>query len=390
MKKIACLLVFLASSSAQPQPLEAGVRAVKQTEQLLRAGDQIEIHIFTLPDLEKNYRVRADGTIFHPFAGEVPVAGKTLSQLEVLLRRRFSKELREPGFRLSLSTRAEAEASVLGEVAKQGKLKFVPGASVLELLADCGGLSERADPDGALLLRGGKEIRLPMGPGSQAQLAQLRVETGDIIYVAKGRRIGVSGEVQNKGVYSIGSQSKTPVADAVRLAGGLTDTAALERVQVVRATEPNPLIVNLLDPVQSAQFQLQEGDVIQVPSRRVVVLGAVTKQGALPIPTNANLVEVISLAGVSNGRLDEVVVIRAKTVQSSLVAGSQPAEPEKAEVPKETYNLEQALKENGTAPAIPIHDGDLVYIAPKEANSGGMLNSGLLNLLVMARSLFAF
>lgn len=368
------LSVLWGCASAQPLPapevLNAGSR-------LLQPGDQLEINIFTLPDLERKYQIRADGTFYHPFAGEVAAAGKTLPQLEETLRLRFKRELRKPAFRLGLTTMAESEAAVLGEVRQQGKFKFQPGTTVMDLLALAGGLGDKADRDGAVILRGGKQIPLDLSPGGQAQVARFAVQAGDILYVNRGKRVGVSGEVQEKGVYAIGSKSLSSVEDAIKSAGGAKETAALNRVQIIRPSLSKPLEVDLLTS-GSQRPVLEDGDMVVVPPRRAILLGAVTKPGNLPLTGSETLVDVLGQAGLAQAQIESVVVVRSADV----LAGNDK---------KEIYDVQKAMAEGQSVINVPIHDGDLVFVPTKEQTQGGLLGNGsnLMNILWMARSLFA-
>lgn len=368
------LLGFSPSAPGQPPP---AAQELESATRLLNPGDTLEIHIATLPELEKKYVIRADGTFFHPMAGEVPAAGKTLPQLEKLLRQKLKKELRNPSFRVGLTQLAEAEASVLGEVRAQGKFKFPGGSSVLDLLAQAGGISEKADPDSAVLWRQGKEIPVSLSPARQAEMSRLMVRSGDILYVNKGKRVGVSGEVQTKGVYAVSVRSTNPLEDAVKAAGGPTEAAALNRIQVIRPSLGTPMIVDLMDPAQMAKVVLEDGDVVVVPPRRAVVLGSVSKSGALPLNGGETLMDVLSVAGPSGAELGAVVVVRS----SDVMAGNDR---------KEIYNLEESFSQGKAAVNVPVRDGDVVYV-PAKNTSGSLLESGgLLNLLILARSFFAF
>jgi len=346
-------------------------------DRLLQPGDQLEINIFTLPEQEKKYQIRADGTFFHPYAGEVLASGKSLKQLDAILRQRFSKQLRKPDFRVGVSAMAESDAAVLGEVRSQGKFRFSPGTSVMDLLAQAGGVTDKADTDGATILRNGKKIPLNLGPSGQAELARTMVQKGDILYVNRGRRVGVSGEVQAKGIYAISSKSTNPVEDAVKAAGGATETGALSRVQVIRPSLSKPLEVNLLGPASASKVVLEDGDTVLLPPRRAVVLGAVNKPGPVPLTGKETLVDVVSQAGLAKGKIDSLVVVRSQDV----ISGNNR---------KEVYNLEAFFSEgNPTAPVM-IHDGDLVFVPTQE--EAGMFSSptGLMSLLIMARSIFSF
>ena len=346
-------------------------------DHVLQPGDQLEINILTLPEMEKKYAVRADGTFFHPYAGEVVAKGKTLRDIEALLKQRFRKELRNPSFRVGVSTLADTEAAVLGEVKTQGKFKFAPGTSVMELLAQAGGITEKADSDGAILLRGGQEIPLDLGPGGQGKLARLLVQKGDIVYVNRGLRVGVSGEVQLKGIYSVSSKSSNPVEDAVKAAGGATEAGALNRVQIIRPRLTQAMEVDLMNPVEAGKIKLEDGDTVMLPARRAVILGAVNKPGAVNLTGKENLMNIVSEAGLAKGKLDAVVVVRAKDV----LAGTDK---------KEIYDLQSSFAEGATVVSVPIMDGDVVYVPSQEESQGIMSNaSGLMTILYMARSIFA-
>jgi polysaccharide export outer membrane protein len=393
MRSLFCSLAILGSlgltAQAEP-PATAGTTGSTLTipegfdsqSRPLQPGDRLEINIFSLPDLERQYQIRADGTFYHTYAGEVQASGKTLKQVNAILTQRFKKQLRSPEFRIGVVQMAEAEATVTGEVHNTGKFKFGPGTSVIDLIAMAGGLSDKADRDSAVLHRAGKEIPLNLNPSGQAEMARMMVRSGDIIFINRGKRVNMFGEVQTKGQYTIGSKSANPIEEAIKAAGGMTDSAALNRIMVRRASlGDNPILVNYLNPQDVAKIALEDGDTITVPARSVVVLGAVNRQGALPLTGKETLMDVVSQAGVGQARLDSVVVVRCEDV----MAGNDK---------KEVYNLEKFFTEGsreGAAINIPIHDGDMVFLPQKEASTGGLFGGGnLLSLLVMARSLFAF
>lgn len=382
-KPLAFLLLLSGTLAAQPgggggSYIDPRYNAAQRK---LQAGDVLEINVFSLPELEKKYSVRADGTLFHPFAGQVAASGKTLTQLELELKKRLTRQLKQPAFRLSLSSMGDGEAAVLGEVHAQGKFKFVPGSSVMDLLAQAGGVSEKADLDGAVILRAGQKITLDLSPAHQAELSRMEVQAGDILYVNRGLRIGVSGEIQNNGVYALSAKSMHPLEDSIKAAGGAKETAALHRVQIVRPGLPKALEVNLLKPEEVAKITLEDGDMVVVPPRKAVVLGAVTKAGAIPLNGNESLVDVLSVAGLSSASIESVVVIRAENVRAAQADQ------------KEVYNLKEGLGQGQPLVYVPIHDGDLVYVPTKEQDTGGMFGpagQSLMSILVMARSLFAF
>ncbi|MBX3166746.1 MAG: SLBB domain-containing protein [Candidatus Eremiobacteraeota bacterium] len=353
--------------------------ALNPASHVLQSGDQLELNIFSLPDLPKSYTVRADGRFNHPVIGEVKAAGVTVSSLEKLIRARLSKELRDPGFSLGLVSVSQMDVSVLGEVGKAGKYTLPTGTSLLELLAQVGGVTAKADPDGAYIIRQGQQVPVNLSTANQPKLASFSMRPGDIFFVNPGRRVSVVGEVREPGIYAVSAKSTTQFEDAIKAAGGTKETAAAGRILLVRPTLEKPLTVDLLSPPKNGSYpELTDGDTVVVQPRAVIVLGAVSKAGPMPLEGSETLVDVLSKAGLSQGKLDQVVVIRASDVRE----GNEK---------RETYDVEKYLKEASSLVPVPVHDGDLVYVPPQDAPGGGLLGGGgLLQLLLMARTFTSF
>ncbi|MGE0495672.1 MAG: SLBB domain-containing protein [Vulcanimicrobiota bacterium] len=366
----------LVPETASPRSLEAGTSGAPGRQ--LRVGDELEIQIFALPEIEKKYVVRVDGNFYHPVAGEIEAAGKTLPQVQAAIAKRLAAELRNPGFRLGLLGYAKSEIAVLGEVKSQGRFPIVPGSTIFDVVAMAGGLSEKADPRDAILMRGETQIPVDLLPSSGQQ--SLEIRDGDILYVYAGKRISVAGEVQKAGVFAVSRNSANPVAEAIKAAGGPKETAALRRVMLVRPTLPRPLIVDILPDdqgqISDVARNLEDGDTLVVPPLQAVLLGAVGKQGPVDLKGGETLLDIVSAAGVNKeGELDKITVVRAKDV----AAGNNT---------KEQYNLKEFFEnKDKVIEPVPINDGDLVYIPAKADSNGGLLGgSNILQLILLARN----
>ncbi|MFO0886591.1 MAG: SLBB domain-containing protein, partial [Pirellulales bacterium] len=307
-------------------------RASVPPNYLLQPGDKLEIQIDSLAETEKIYQIRADGSINHPVAGEIKASGRSLKEIEKVLRARLEYCLKKPSFRLGIYSVAEIEASANGEVKTQGTFHVNAGASVLDLLALAGGPTSKADLETAVLVRDEKEIPLSLAPGSSKELSKMKLVNGDHLVLSPGKRVSVTGEVREPGTYAISYKSQDPVEDVLKDAGGTKETAALNRVLLVRPTEKKPSVINLNERDEGGHVKLpmeiHDGDIISVQPCRCVVVGAVDKQGQVILTGNETLFDIVSASGTSRGRLDEVVVIRAADVE----AGTDK---------REVYNLEE-------------------------------------------------
>lgn len=371
----------LFTSVAQAKPEETYFRRISvPANYLLKPGDQLEIIVESLPEAQSIYQIRSDGNIQHPVAGEVKAAGKNLLDVEKVLKQRFSFSLKKPVFKLGIYSVAEIETSVVGEASRQGKFLLNAGSSMLDLLAQCGGLTEKADVSDCYILRGDEKLAVNMS--DRTTLGKMKLMDNDVFMVNPGKRVTVNGEVRAPGQFTVSFKSPTPIDDALVLAGGAKETAALQRVMLVRATLKQPILINLNERDEKGQLlkpvDVLDGDTISIQPLRCAVLGGVDKPGPVALTGNETLFDIVSAAGSSRGRLDEVVVIRSADVQ----AGTEK---------RETYNLEEAFTDLKSIPKVPVNDGDVVFVPPLD-QSGGLWNAAqpMMSLIWMARSLFAF
>lgn len=343
---------------------------------VLRTGDQLELHISALPEIPTAYTIRVDGFFFHPIVGEIKAADRTLGDLRQEVAKRLAKELKNPTFRLGIKEVAQHQVAVLGEAKNQGSVIVPVGASVLDVLAKSGGLTEKADRDRAVLLRGEERIEISLKPEAGAGLTKIR--SGDVLYILPGCPVSVAGEVSVPGVYSVSRVAGSP-REALLAAGGAKEEASLTRVRLIRATLPQPVVLDLSPgaelPLEARQ--LLDGDILVVPARQVVVLGAVSEPGPVALKGNETLLDIIPKKIVEGSDMEKILVIRAENVRLNRDE-------------KEEYNLKEYFEQGKADVVVPIRDGDLVYVPAKGRSGGGFMDSmsSIFSILGIARLFF--
>ena len=343
---------------AIPPVNQGSLTPLSPEEHILRPGDQLVFHIASLPEMPSTYTVRVDGFFYHPLIGEVQASGHTLADLRTQIETEIAKELRNPHFRLGLVQVARHTVAVLGEANNQGTFQVGVGASVLDVIAAAGGLSQKADSDRAVLMRGDERIEIPLDPDKGGGLTKVR--TGDILYVLPGAPVSVSGEVTTPGVYSVSRVSGNP-REAILAAGGAKEEASLKRVRLIRATLPEPIVMDLTpeseEPLPEEAAQLQEGDILVIPARQAVILGAVAAPGPVPLRGDETLLDILPSRVNEGSDIRKIMVVRAADVKENRDE-------------KEEYNLEKYFKDGDAEIVVPIRDGDLVYVPPKQKGGG--------------------
>jgi polysaccharide export outer membrane protein len=206
----------------------------------LGAGDSVSIQVYEQPNMNSTVYVGNDGAVNLPLAGAVHVAG--LTPIEAAQRvqdaLKSGKFLKDPHVTITVVQSSGQRVSVLGEVHQPGRYPIDPSTTVLDLLAEAGGLTDqsadviyinRPDQDGKIV-RHPFRIRGPVDP--ENGLASRTVQSGDSVVVPVAEQFYIYGEVAKPNKYRL--QPDTTVIQAISLAGGLTPRGSDRRVQIKR------------------------------------------------------------------------------------------------------------------------------------------------------------
>lgn len=206
----------------------------------LMPDDALSVQVSNHPEMSvPKAVVDGSGRISVPFVGDVPVAGKTLSDVQRVLTKAFRSQLRAPQVTIGIVQARPRQINVLGLVKRPGAVNLQPGWRVSESLGAVGGLIAPVEDVAATLVRGkGAPIGLdlaqitktPQKPGNPA------LRLGDVINVVAlpAVRVGVTGDVVMPSE-NIELRRNPRVLDAIRAARGLHGSAQQTRGTLARA-----------------------------------------------------------------------------------------------------------------------------------------------------------
>ena len=190
---LGCFLAFGASAFAQGnQTAVPAARSVSTTppEYRIGSGDVIEIDVWKEPEAStQGVVVRADGKITVPLVKEVEVSGLTTGELEKILEQRLAKFI--PGAEVTVVVREVNSKKVymIGAVRRTGPIKLDYPMTILQVLAEAGGVTDFAKKTKIYVLRhqGDKDIRIPFNysqviKGEHIE-QNIRVLPGDTVVV---------------------------------------------------------------------------------------------------------------------------------------------------------------------------------------------------------------
>jgi polysaccharide export outer membrane protein len=152
-------------ASAQQSP---GTEAVAAEARIplyrIGPGDVLQVDIWKEPDASvPSVTVRPDGRIALPMVGEVLVAGLTPVDLQKSLVTEFGALIREPRVTVTVRDVNSQRIYVIGEVRREGPVRFIGPLTILQALAEAGGITDYAKRKKIYVLRvaGGRQVRLP-------------------------------------------------------------------------------------------------------------------------------------------------------------------------------------------------------------------------------------
>lgn len=154
-------------------------------------SDVLSITVWNHETMNRTVTVRPDGMISFPLVGEVLVVGLTPAQLQDVMETALQRYINivEGEVSVMVDEVHSYKVSVLGRVRLPGRFEFQSQATVLDALAQAGGLTDFASASDILILRPGpddvKRIRFNYRQvlRSDAVDGRLFIFPGDIILV---------------------------------------------------------------------------------------------------------------------------------------------------------------------------------------------------------------
>jgi polysaccharide export outer membrane protein len=351
---------------------------------LLGGGDRVKIDFFNVPEYSGEYQVLPNGTINLPEVGAVTVQGRTLRQAAAAIATQYASLLTRPIITVSLVAARPVTIAIAGEVNRPGSYTVPissstgnnPVPTITRIIQLAGGTTQAADlrniqvrrprPSNMgsaetlrvnlwelvqsgdtsqdMRLQDGDSIVISAAPTVNLSEAQQLASTNFASTSDRPIKVAVVGEVNRPGPHLLtdttegetGNRSSDlnlqvpTVTRAIQVAGGITQSADIRKIQVRRFTRnghEQTTSVDLWQLLQSGNMRqdlpLQDGDTILVPTATALnsaeiaklasasfapdritvnVVGEVARPGAIQLPPNTPLNQATLAAGGFNNR----------------------------------------------------------------------------------------
>lgn len=209
---------------------------------VIKAGMTLSIVVKNDKDLSQIVKVNDNGTIDYPLYQDMPVSGKTTSELQDILTYKLAKVVESPMVLVSVMAETPINVYVLGQVKKPGIVQATPKASLQEVLLLAQGTTESADLQRVKLVRRNQgdenasfyDLQKFLSSGDLTLLPVLA--DGDRVIVLSSKKskfVKILGAVQKPGFYPVGEGESASIFDMLYLAGGPSPDANLAKVRVM-------------------------------------------------------------------------------------------------------------------------------------------------------------
>jgi polysaccharide biosynthesis/export protein len=240
------------------------------------------------------------GSIYVPYAGEIPAAGREVPEIQQAVIARLRNRAIEPQVVISLNQQHSSVVSVLGDVNTPGVLALNSvGERMLALIARAGGPKYEAIETYVTLQRDGKRVRVLLSRIVHDPTENIFVRPNDVIFLTRESptitALGAVGLNTSLGVsLDIPFDVETlTLSQALGRAGGLVDAQSdpahvyvyrfesreflqklgIDTQRFITDQVPTIYHVNLRDPsglLVSSAFQMRSKDVMFVANAKVV------------------------------------------------------------------------------------------------------------------------
>ncbi|MDH5716855.1 MAG: SLBB domain-containing protein [Spirochaetia bacterium] len=207
--------------------------------------DVLEIKVWDNEDFGGKVVVSLTGFINYQFIGKIEVTGLTTGELAQKITDGLSDDyLINPQVTIEVVKYRSQKVSISGEIARPGTYYLTKKTSLVEIIAEAGGYTKEAGTEVIIVRnkdaenqnnKNQKLIKVDIKKALEGDFNQnIYVENNDSIFIPIAKSFYIMGEVKRPGKYNL--ERDITILNAISLAGGETNKAAINRTKVIRLT----------------------------------------------------------------------------------------------------------------------------------------------------------
>lgn len=187
--RLLLLVILVVACGDNPPVVYPTTAPFDETKLALGPGDKLELTLFYgAQEAKQTYTLDSSGQMEVRFIGTVSAGAKTVRDVQEEIRSRLADGyLKDPVVSLTVVEINSLKLSVFGQVAHSGTVKFTPGMTIVEAIAQSGGFSPLARKNMVKVTRltdGKKETyKIPVEMIAEGRRPNFPMAPGDEVFV---------------------------------------------------------------------------------------------------------------------------------------------------------------------------------------------------------------
>ena len=135
---------------------QSSTEDISSYKYLIGPGDSLNIFVWRNPEVSGTFTVRPDGMITTSLVEDIPVSGKTPTELAREIEKILSTYLRDPIVTVTVGGFVgpfSEQIRIIGEASEPKSINYTQNMTLLDVMIQVGGLTEFANGNNALLVR---------------------------------------------------------------------------------------------------------------------------------------------------------------------------------------------------------------------------------------------
>ena len=188
------VMVPLLASCATKYPPAPAAATSPDYRYVIGPLDTVNVIVWRNPELSMAVPVRPDGRISTPLVEDTPALGRNPTELARDLEQALGKYIRDPVVTVIVTSflgPSNEQIRIVGEAAKPQAVAFRQNMTLLDVIIVAGGLTDFADGNNAVLVRGSEQnkqynVRLGDLVRRGDISANVDVKPGDVLIIPQG------------------------------------------------------------------------------------------------------------------------------------------------------------------------------------------------------------
>jgi polysaccharide export outer membrane protein len=248
----------------------------------LAPGDVVDVFFLDFPEAaQEHLTVSSSGTLFVPYAGQVKVAGLMPEEARQAIVDALKAEqvVNSPQVSLNVVSGRNMAALVMGQVQQPHPVPLLAPAPLSFVLDQVGGFTTNASYHVLIAHKDGSsptDVELDRTMSNMRGMNEI-VNPGDIVSVAQAGSFYALGEFSHPGIFPMIGSQKISLLQALSIAGGPTNIAALSKARIMRTMKDGSrqeidFDIAKLQNGKAADLFIQPDDILYVPKNYIKLI----------------------------------------------------------------------------------------------------------------------